>query len=97
VANLAGLTKLRHLGLSGTSVTDSVTGTLREMTNLRNLNLTRTTVSADSVRQLQAELKDCYIIGTQARPRDPMAPDGFVPGPGLLPAGSFEGDEGSGR
>src|SRR5262249_40852192 len=76
VAKLAGLAKLRQIGLGNTQVTEGVTSTLAQMKQLKSINLSRTKISAESIKQLQAELPGCSIIAPSLAPRDPNNPAG---------------------
>ena len=87
VAKLVPLAKLRVIGLGNTQVTDGVTSSLAQMKQLKSISLARTKISAESVKQLQAELKGCSIIAPALAPRgDPNASQNFggqnIGGPG---------------
>ena len=73
VAKLVSLAKLRVIGLGNTQVTDGVASTLAQMKQLKSINLARTKIAAESIKQLQLELKGCSIIAPALAQRDPTS------------------------
>ena len=55
---------LQRLNLAHTQITDSGLRHLRALSNLRELDLTETKMRPGAVRQLQAALPNCQILGS---------------------------------
>jgi len=59
--HLIGLTKLQHLNLTDTKITDTGLVHLKGLTNLEVLLLRRTKVTPAGVKKLQQALPNCDI------------------------------------
>jgi Leucine-rich repeat (LRR) protein len=60
--HLKGMTKLKHLDLFGTRITDEGLEHLKGLTSLTTLDLSRTQITDAGLEQIKAALPNCDIL-----------------------------------